>query len=343
MFLYAFVDNGRSIPEECMVAVRVNSTLKLPVLCFNPDFPVESLLLSMLKVVENSAHKAFEAYYQNHGWANQLGIRFDTDKKGAPFLRMPFKTSNLNADTEFGSIHGGVSASMLLDAGHMIAAITVPEIPPEDFYIAESQFFYLRGSRDRELYATAKVTRRTRKLLFIDAEIHDDQGDHLLTSRQIYSMQPPDTLAIDHAVDQSPRHWLKQDMSLHPLAEQFQELKERFAGGLDFAFLERHRCGITVDYEDNKCDPRGHLAPGPMVFAADHGGIMAHYASEATPSLGSTVDLKMTFCDVAKQEGTIAINEILAAKGQQRQMRLTVFGQESHTLKAFGTMTLWVR
>lgn len=284
--------------------------------------------------------KVFATFYEQNGWANSLGLYFDVTADGAPCLKLPFKVENLNHDSPTGSVNGGVSGTMLLDAGHMLCCLLTPDVDPSQIHVVDTQIFYVRGTRDNELTAVPRLIRRTRKLIFLEVDVFDEEGNLVVNSRQIFSLQGAETQSVDNQADISPRNLIEQGIGIHPDAGMFKNFGDRYEG-MTLVGLQKHQAVLRMDNIACNLNPAGEMAPGSVITVSDFAGVAAFFFTEQKPVGGATVDLKMTFCDVIKDEGFFSIAEILENRGGLRHCRVTAYGTESMKLKAFGTMTLF--
>lgn len=284
--------------------------------------------------------KVFLSHYEQNGWANTLGIRFDVTADGLPCLKLPFRVENLNHNSPTGSVNGGVSGTMLVDAGHMLSCLMTPDIAPEQIHVVDAQVFYIRGTRDNELTAIPRLIRRTRKLIFLEVDVVDEEGKMVVNSRQIFSLQGAAAEPIDNQADISPRNLIANGIGMHADAGAFKNFGDRYEG-MELVGLQKHQAVLRMDNLPANRNTAGEMAPGTVITISDFAGVAAFFFTEQKPVGGATVDLKMTFCDVIKDEGFYSIAEILETRGGLRHCRVTTYGAESMKLKAFGTMTLF--
>ena len=88
-------------------------------------------------------------------------------------LTLPFANSLVTAGT---TVHGGAIAS-LIDTAAMVAAWSDDEVPPNRRGTTVSlTVSYLAPGEGEDLYATARVLRRGRSLVYLDVDVQSASG-----------------------------------------------------------------------------------------------------------------------------------------------------------------------
>lgn len=130
---------------------------------------------------EEKKQRAFESV-KNVPYLNLLGIELVEIEKGQAVmsLRMQEKLRQ-----PYGLLHGGATAS-LIDTATAFAVISVlPE--KEKAATVDLTVQYLRPHTDGTIFCTAKILRAGKRLLFVSAEVANEEGKLIATALSTYT------------------------------------------------------------------------------------------------------------------------------------------------------------
>lgn len=281
--------------------------------------------------------------YMQDPWARELGIQIAQYQADGIALRLPFIPRNLQA--EGGVIHGGIIASLLHDAALTLAAANVQEADHSALRCLDFQINYLKAAKDCELRATARILRLSRKFIFVEAEVLDPEQQVVAVARTLFALSKTDAAAKNlspYPQRDTVKKLLDQTTLDHPMLSMLNTNMQSRRPGISARAAGNGMCLIEVENFLENRNYLGGLAQGAQIFAADSAGVFSSFASGEPIKRAATVDLKLTFCEPAHNEGLLVLGESVLLNDGLIHHQLSIFGKQSLSLKAFGTMTLAV-
>jgi uncharacterized protein (TIGR00369 family) len=115
-----------------------------------------------------------------HVWRT-LGYRRTATEPGRTEIEWDATEDYTFPDGDGSIVHGGLVAT-LLDTAMGGACATVLE-EGESFLTADLRVEFLRAARPGLVRAEGRVVRRTKRVVFCSAELHDAEGAHLASAR----------------------------------------------------------------------------------------------------------------------------------------------------------------
>lgn len=107
-----------------------------------------------------------------------MGIEVDSADNGEAALRMPVRPDMLNGE---GWLQGGIYTALSDEA--MVLAIYTMLSPEERIATITETTTFLAGSRDGMLFASGKVVKKGRRVVFAEGEIREGEAGGTLLSR----------------------------------------------------------------------------------------------------------------------------------------------------------------
>jgi uncharacterized protein (TIGR00369 family) len=113
-----------------------------------------------------------EERLQNNHFIHYMGLVLEEVDTGMASMSITIETQHLQQN---GFMHGGVTAT-LCDVTTGIAAYTT--VPKEKNVVtADLKISYLNPSTSKKVFATARVKKAGKFLIFCEAEVFDDRGE----------------------------------------------------------------------------------------------------------------------------------------------------------------------
>lgn len=281
--------------------------------------------------------------YAQDPWARELGMQIEQNQADNTVLLLPFIPRNLQA--EGGVIHGGIIASLLHDAALTLAAANVQEADHGALRCLDFQVNYLKAAKDCELRARARILRLSRKFIFVEAEVLDPEQQAVAVARTLFALSKTDAAAKNlspYPQRDTVKKLLDQSSLDHPMLSMLNTNMQSRRPGISARAAGNGRCLIEVDDVLENRNYLNGLASGAQIFAADSAGVFSSFTSGEPIKRAATVDLKLTFCEPAQNEGLLVLGESVLLNDGLIHHQLSIFGKQSLSLKAFGTMTLAV-
>ena len=277
------------------------------------------------------------ATYAQEGWVRFLGIELDP-REPAQRLRLAYDTRLLNADG--GVIHGGILATLLLDAARIeTAAAWDPGADLRSIRPLDGQIVYLRPAREGDVTASAQLMRAGRTLAFIASEVRDAQGQLVAQGQWVFAHaggEAPE--ALPEAPDLA-QVWNGETDTGRMGALLEANMKKRLPG-LSLRQMGPGRCVIEASDIPEMRDSGGALAAGAQLLACDNVGVFAGFGLNARITRMSTAALKLSFIAPPQDEPLIVVGRSLGKAGPLISNQSLVYGRHSGRLYAFGTVTL---
>ncbi|PCJ17153.1 MAG: hypothetical protein COB04_09335 [Gammaproteobacteria bacterium] len=330
------------------------------------------------KIGPENSSEAFADQFLSTPWPQRLGAKLTRLSDQEVHLELPFQKRLTN---HAGLVHGGTIASMLHDAGYLLAqhclhgtnistlASTqldateanlaqqnterqnVEEAGTEDHCVQhdkapsvetiDCQIFYLNAAKNTRLRFHATLLKQSKRLAFIEVSALDD--DNKLICKCQCSFGTWESSAKNS-------HWQRDKLKplnfapeSHPTKPFWDSMIHKPKKGMHLEQMGEGYCRIKVEPQPRFLDINGEISHGTLLSIADNVGTLASTSVLTMASNGSTIDLSMTFCDRIANESIICFGEFTSQKGSQLNSHFFVVGAESHQLKAFGTTTLWIK
>lgn len=292
--------------------------------------------------MERTSHAVSDqlvAAYAQDGWARFLGIELNPGD-GAARLRLPYDTRLLNADG--GVVHGGILASLLLDAARLeVATVWGNTTDLAGVRPLDGQIVYLRPAREVDVVASAQLLRAGRTLAFVASEIRDPQGQVIAQAQWVFARSG------DESVDAAPLpetpsladNW-RGEVDAGRIGALLETNMKKRLPGLTLCEMGAGRCVIEVSNTPELCDVSGALAAGVQLLTCDNVGVFAGFGLNARITRMSTAALKLTFIAPPRGEALIVVGSSLGKAGFLIANQSRVYGRETGRLYAFGTVTL---
>jgi uncharacterized protein (TIGR00369 family) len=270
--------------------------------------------------------------YQHGGWTRHIGARAEL-QADQPILRLPYQDRNLNADG--GVVHGGIIATLLHDAGHLAVQATLTDEMDAPIRVLGCQVSYLQAARGIDLQASAIVKRQGRRFQFVAAEVRDPQGQLIATADLVFGLDNVPSITSSDA------YTLEQVRAGEPhrLAQLFNANLAKRLPGMTILGMHKGYCGIKVEDQPHFQDAHGNFAAGLQLLAADNAGVFAAFALGGRVKKASTVELKLSFCRVARVQPIVAVGYSVGSAEDIIFNRIDIFDEETQELIAYGVMT----
>lgn len=107
-----------------------------------------------------------------------MGIAVESAESGTAVLRMPVRPDMLNGE---GWLQGGMYTALTDEA--MVLAIYTMLLPNERIATITETTTFLAGSREGMLYATGRVVKKGKRVVFAEGEIRNGEAGGTLLSR----------------------------------------------------------------------------------------------------------------------------------------------------------------
>ncbi len=277
------------------------------------------------------------ASYAQDGWARFLGIELDP-RNCAQRLRLAYDTRLLNADG--GVIHGGIIATLLLDAARIeVAASWTAEAGLTSIRPLDGQIVYLRPAREGDVTASARLLRAGRTLAFAVSEIHDGQGQLVAQGQWVFAHAGTEAPEDVPEVPSLGQVW-NGAADTGRMGALLEANMQKRLPGLSLREMGPGRCVIeAADIADMR-DAGGGLAAGAQLLACDNVGVFAGFGLSARITRMSTAALKLSFVAPVRDESLIVVGRSLGKVGPLISNQSFIYGRDSGRLYAFGTVTL---
>lgn len=127
-----------------------------------------------------------EEIYELAPFAKFLGVTFDHLSTESVRARLVFRPE---LSTMGGAMHGGALIGL---ADLSIAVCTGLNMPPGSrMTTAESTTYFLRPMRGTTALSNARPIRVGKSVIYAEADIHDEEGNHCVRTSQVVSVLPP--------------------------------------------------------------------------------------------------------------------------------------------------------
>ncbi|HYW02756.1 MAG TPA: hotdog fold thioesterase [Gammaproteobacteria bacterium] len=292
--------------------------------------------------MSDNAREILQTRYRLDRWAGTVGLQIEAVSDDRLRLRLPYNEDNMNLG---GRLHGGVTATAVLDAGKLLArwlaGDTGVEITPLDF-----QIFYLRPGARHAVTAEARLLRRTRAILFLEGEVTGEDG-RVLASAALSLRTFDAALRLrdeDHTDLAAAMRLVPGRQALeHPLAELFNQRFQRAGRPVRIGHLEQGLGYIDQEPEARTEDDTGAIAPGYQLLLFDRMGsvVSGTWARERVMSV--TVSMQLSFCGPATREPVRVIGRTQRHYGELSHNHVEMYARESGRLLLSGQVTHLLR
>jgi len=287
--------------------------------------------------ISDALQESLAAAYAQDGWARFLGIELDP-RDPARRLRLAYDTRLLNADG--GVIHGGILATLLLDAARIeTASAWDPGTDLTSIRPLDGQIVYLRPAREGEVTASAQLLRAGRTLAFAVSEIRDAQGQLVAQGQWAFAHAGGEAPEAVPEAPQLCQLWNGEADTGRMGGLLEANMKKRLPG-LSLRQMGLGQCVIEVADIADMRDGSGALAAGAQLLACDNVGVFAGFGLNARITRMSTAALKLSFIAPPRDEPLIVVGRSLGKSGPLISNQSLVYGKDSARLYAFGTVTL---
>lgn len=133
------------------------------------------------EITENQKQRAADVLHNNL-FAKMIGMRLVDMKANEATIQIEMRDE---LRQPHGLLHGGVTAT-LIDTAMAFAVITVLE-EGEVASTVDLTVHYLRPHTEGAFSSTAKIVRAGKKLLFVSAEVFNEQGKTIATAISTYT------------------------------------------------------------------------------------------------------------------------------------------------------------
>ncbi|PCJ22235.1 MAG: hypothetical protein COB04_00300 [Gammaproteobacteria bacterium] len=275
--------------------------------------------------------------YQAGGWASKIGalasIRNDSIR-----VELPYTDMNLNSDG--GVVHGGIISTILHDVGKLLSFKAFESVSRETIDTLDSQINFIKAAKETDLVASAEIIRQTKFLLFVRAFVHNSNGDAVAVGNFIYRVCG-DELSRDLHCDDIKQRFSDGAIKTSPMAEMMNPSIKKRHSGLSIVAMDEGECIFRQEDLPEVRDEFGYMARGAELLMMDNAAVFGSFSVVPDARKAATVDLKVSFCDRAKDEAVLAYGVSLKQRGNIVHNQIYVVGAASEKLIAMGTMTFW--
>ncbi|PCI44776.1 MAG: hypothetical protein COB51_09640 [Moraxellaceae bacterium] len=300
------------------------------------------------KSLKTQQSTPFSHQFLSSPWPQRLDAKLVHSTQSELHLELPFHKRITN---HAGFVHGGTIASMLHDAGYLLAqqCLSNPCLEnnalqdPEALHVEtiDCQIFYLNAAKNTSLKFQAVLLKQSKRLAFIEVNALDHENN--LVSKCHCSF------GTWEGVERNS-HWQRKHLELldltpepHPTKYFWDTMIHKPEKGMHLEQMGSGYCRIKIDPQPRFLDLNDEIAHGALLSIADNVGTLASTTELKAASNGSTIDLSITFCERIKDESIICFGEFTSQKGSQLNSHFFMVGETSHALKAFGTTTMWIK
>ena len=285
-----------------------------------------------------SAKSYFADAYLESSWPKHLNLVIDVITPLNCQLRLHY-SEGINNGTN--SIHGGIIASAMQDAGLLLATHVFSDqseliVRPIDYQIS-----FLRAAKQTDLTIEAKILRKSKRMVFINVLAIDKNGLPVASVNCCFGSWEDDVSTPISADLYLPL--LNKKVSDHSLKRMLASVIETNVEGMALEEMGDGFCRIRLNNSDRYQDQHGYLSTAAQLTLVDNVGAFGALAGINAMGVGSTVDISLTMCETVKDENIIAVAEAMGRRGSQISSRVSVISEKSKRLISFGTLSLWVK
>ena len=285
-----------------------------------------------------ASKERFADAYIESPWPQNLNLQLETINNSSCELKLIY-SEEVNNGT--GSIHGGIIASSMHDAGLMFATQLFQSAPELSVNTIDFQISYLSAAKNSDLLVSAKLLRKTSRLAFIQIVSSDKNGNAIASVNACFGAW--EEVSSNQFAKDLYLPLLSRTVKDHPFKTMMSTVIETKIAGMFIEEMGEGFCRMKLENIERYQNHSGDIALGAQLMLTDNVGAFASLAAIDTFGIGSTIDLKLTQCETAINENVIAVAEAMQQRGSQMSSRLMIIGEESQELKAFGAVTIWVR
>lgn len=247
----------------------------------------------MTEIGEESRRvEAARARFARVAFAETLGVTVDEIAYDRAVLRLPFRQDNMNAR---GVLQGGASASLVTLAG-TLAAWTGVDLGAElQLSCVDVSIQYLSASNEEDVVAEARVLRRGRDLIVLEATIRSTTGKPIVHGTLTYQ-------ASDHAAGHRPRQRAEPVLLPVPTPLVAPADHRLFRGYVSkLGITPQHqtpgRTRLSMPCTPMHVDERGHVHAGALASIVDIAAVAATWSLvQRRPGVrGSTIGMQVSF------------------------------------------------
>ncbi|PCJ18137.1 MAG: hypothetical protein COB04_07695 [Gammaproteobacteria bacterium] len=280
----------------------------------------------------------FADAYLESGWPQNLNLDIEVITGLSCRLRLPY-SDDINNGTN--SIHGGIIASSMHDAALMLATHVFRDQAELVVRAIDFQISFLRAAKRTDLFIEAKLSRSSKRIAFINVVATDRNGQIVASVNGCFgTWEDESTSQVSQEII---RPLLTRSVSDHPLKQMMCTMIDSKIPGMALEEMGEGFCKMSLENIEHYQNQHGDIAPGALLTLVDNVGAFASLAAISAFGMGSTVDLKLTMCDTAKNEGVIGVAEAMSCRGSQLSSRVSLVAEKSKKLIGFGTVSLWVK
>lgn len=280
----------------------------------------------------------FADAYIESPWPRNLNLNSEILNDSLCQLKLLY-SEEVNNGT--GSIHGGIIASSMHDAGLLLATHLFQDKPEINVNTIDFQISYLCAAKGTDLTVSAKLLRKTSRLAFIQIVSSNQNGDAIASVNACFG--GGDKVQSNQFAQDLHLPLLSRSVKDHPFKKMMQPVIETKIAGMSIQEMGEGFCRMKLENIERYQDQEGNIALGAQLMLVDNVGAFASLSAIDTFGIGSTIDLKLTQCDTAIKENVIAVAESMVQRGSQMSSRFMIIGERSEQLKAYGAVTIWVK
>ncbi len=137
--------------------------------------------MSKSELGDNRRRHIYEAF-RTVPYARFLGLDLVSVETGKATVKLTVRD---DLRQPYGLLHGGATASLIDTATAMAIVATLPE--DEKATTIDLNVQYLRPVTDGQIHCTAKIVRAGKRIIFLSAEVVDDDGRIIATALSTYT------------------------------------------------------------------------------------------------------------------------------------------------------------
>ena len=270
-------------------------------------------------------------------FAARLGLSIAELASDRAVLLLPYQVDNMNAG---GVLNGGASASMVTMAGTLAAWSGIDVEATSELRCVDAAVQYLNAGREEDLLAEARVLRRGRDVVFLEAAVRSRAGVPVCHGLLTYQTADDDghapRLHAAHVPLPAPSPLI--DPGEHRL---FRGYVKKL--GMTPLHESPGRVRLTMPCTPQLANERGHLDAGALASIVDISAVAASWSlvGRRPGARGSTIGLQVSFpstttdavvADAHVQQRTESLLFSTVHVTSARSSQLVAMGQVSYRL-----------
>jgi len=216
-----------------------------------------------------------------------VGVELAAIEPGRVRLRLPARADTGNRS---GTLHGGVTASLLDVAGTVAAASVAPEIGDAGASTIDLAVHYLAPSADEGVVVQGMVTRRGREIVFVEATVVSDAGTPIARSAGVIRVGGPDAADPPPSAPPCPI-----DATTHLVPWRSGSAFTARLGVLT-ASLAPGYAVLVLPARAELCDAAGAMHEGALASLVDSAGGAASWSVDGFDARGRAATIGMHLC-----------------------------------------------